>query len=139
MELKRGWWVLYPRQEGGCSSLDTLKIALVYIFSLNFSHSQANQRTSILKECKKIKFFLKPQYKVYRGASILYFNASNTVFSLFFKNISNQGQNLQMVNSVVYHPCPYRLASRLTLIFIRHLTLINSKLIKQKKLAFSFE
>ena len=79
------------------------------------------------------RIFLKPQYKVYRGASILYFNA---YFSdvLTFSKISQL-----MVNSVVYHPCPSRLASRLTKTFIRHLTLINSNLIKQKKLVFSFK
>ena len=44
-----------------------------------------------------------------------------------------------MVSSVVYHPCARRLASRLTLTFIKHLTSINSHLIKQKKNAFPFE
>ena len=85
------------------------------------------------------RIFLKPQYKVYRGASILYFNASFSDVPSFSKISQPPGQNQQMVNSVVYHPCPSRLASRLTLTFIRHLTLINSNLIKQKKLAFSFE
>ena len=80
------------------------------------------------------RIFLKPQYKVYRGASILYFNASFSDVPSFSKISQPPGQNQQMVlNSVVYHhPCPSRIASRLTLTFIRHLTLINSNLIKQK-------
>ena len=52
--------------------------------------------------------------------------------SLAFKNISPPGQNQQMVISVVYLPCHSRLASRLTLTFIRHLTLINRNLIKER-------
>ena len=81
------------------------------------------------------RIFLKPQYKVYRGASILYFNASFSDVPSFSKMSQPPGQNQQMVlNSVVYHhPCPSRIASRLTLTFIRHLTLINSNLIKQKQ------
>ena len=76
------------------------------------------------------RIFLKPQYKVYRGASILYFNGSlSDVFS-FSKISQPPAKNQQMVNSVVYHPCPSRLASRPTLTFIRRLTLINSNLIK---------
>ena len=81
------------------------------------------------------RIFLKPSYNVYRGASILYFNTS---FS-FSKTSQLTGWNQQIVNSVVYHPCPSRLASRLTLTFIGDLTLINSNLIKQKKLVFSCE
>ena len=46
---------LYPRY-GGCFSLDTLTIALVCIFCSNLSHSQVNQRNSIIKEWKKIEF-----------------------------------------------------------------------------------
>ena len=38
-------------------------------------------------------------------------------------------------SNVVCHPCPSRLASRLTLILIRHLILINSNLIKEKKIS----
>ena len=34
------------------------------------------------------RMFLKPQYKVYRGASILYFNTSFSDVLSFFKNIS---------------------------------------------------
>ena len=75
--------------------------------------------------------FFKPQYKVYRGVSILYFNASFSDVLSLSKISQPPDQNQQ--------PCPSRLASRLTLTFIRHLTLINSNLIKQKKLAFSFE
>ena len=62
------------------------------------------------------RIFVKPQYKVCRGASILYFNASfSDVFS-FSKLSQPPGQNQQMVlNSVVcHHPCPSRIASRLT-------------------------
>ena len=82
--------------------------------------------------------FLKPQYKVYkviqRGASIFYCNASFSDVPSFSKMSQPPGYNQQMVlNSVVYHHCPSRIASRLTLTFIRHLTLINSNLIKQKK------
>ena len=48
-----------------------------------------------------------------------------------------------MVNSIVYQPFPLRLASRLILTFARHLTLINSNLVKQqqqqqKKINFLF-
>ena len=85
------------------------------------------------------RIFLKPQYKVYRGASILYFNASFSDVLTFSKISQPPGLNQQMVNSVVYHPCPSRLASRLTKTFIRHLTLINNNLLKQKKLVFSFK
>ena len=88
------------------------------------------------------RIFLKPQYKVYRGASILYFNTSFSDVPSFSKMSQPPGQNQQMaLNSVVLppHPCPSRIASRLTLIFIRHLTLINSNLIEQKKSGFSFE
>ena len=87
------------------------------------------------------RIFLKPQYKIYRGASILYRNASFSDIPSFSKMSQPPGQNQQMVlNSVVYHHyCPSRIAPRLTLTFIRHLTLINDNLIKQKKLVFSFE
>ena len=87
------------------------------------------------------RIFLKPQYKVYRGASILYCKAYFSDVPSFSKISQPPGQSQQIVlNSVVYHhPCPSRIASRLTLTFIRHLTLINSNLIKQKKLALSFE
>ena len=57
------------------------------------------------------------------------------MFPLFQKYLNPQ----QMVNSVVYHPCPSRVAPRITLTFIRYLTLININLIKQKKKALSFE
>ena len=79
------------------------------------------------------RMFLKPQYKVYGGASILCFNTSFSDALSFSKISQPPGYNQQMVNSVVYHPCPSTLASRLTLTFIRHLTLINSNLIQQKK------
>ena len=85
------------------------------------------------------RMFLKPQYKVYGGASILYFNTSFSDVLSFSKISQPPGKNQQMVNSVAHHPCPSILASRLTLTFIRHLTLINSNLIKQKKLVFSCE
>ena len=75
------------------------------------------------------RIFLKPQYKVYRG------NASFSDVPSFSKMSQPQGLNQQMVlNSVVYHhPCPSRIASRLTLTFIRHLTLINTNLIWQQQ------
>ena len=80
------------------------------------------------------RIFLKSQCKVYRGASILYFNASFSDVPSFSKMFQPPGENQQMVlNSIFYHPCPSRLASRLRLTFIRHLTLINSNLIKQNK------
>ena len=83
--------------------------------------------------------FLKPQHKVYRGASILYINASFSNVPSFSKIPQPPGQNQQMVlNSVAYHPCPSRIVSRLRLTFIRHLTLINSNLIKPKKNCSSF-
>ena len=59
--------------------------------------------------------------------------------SLFFKNISNPRlEPTNGINSVVYNPCPSRLASRVTLTFIRHLTLINNNFIKQKIISFLF-
>ena len=63
------------------------------------------------------RIFLKPQYKVYRGASILYYNASSSDVWSFLKISQPPGSNQQMVlNSGVYHhPCPSRIASRLTL------------------------
>ena len=76
------------------------------------------------------RIFLKPQYKVYRGALILYFNASFSDVPSSSKISQPPGQNQKMVNSFVFHPCPSKLASRLT--FIRHLTLINTNLIKKK-------
>ena len=84
------------------------------------------------------RIFLKPQYKVYRGASILYCNASFSDVPSFSKMSQPPGQNQQIVlNSVVYHhPCPSRIASRLTLTSIRHLNLINTNLIQQKKQFF---
>ena len=86
------------------------------------------------------RIFLKPQYKVYRDASILYFDASFSDVPSFSKIPQPTGQNQQMVsNSIVYHPCPSKLSSRLTLTFIRHLTLINGNLIKPKKLDLSFK
>ena len=71
----------------------------------------------------------------------LSFQLSFQINSLLAQTERSQppGQNQQMVNSVVYHPCSSRLATRLTLTFIRLPTLINSNLIKQKKLAFSFD
>ena len=83
--------------------------------------------------------FLKPQYKVYRGASILYRKASFSDVPSFSKISQLPGQNQQMVlNSVVYHhPCPSRIASRLTLTFIRHLSDLNKyqlDLAKQSRL-----
>ena len=61
------------------------------------------------------RIFLKPQYKVYRGASILYCNASFSDVPSFSKMSQPQGLNQQMVlNSVVYHHhCRSRIASRL--------------------------
>ena len=79
--------------------------------------------------------FLKPQYKVQRGVSILYCNASFSDVPSFSKMSQPPGQNQQMIlNSVVYHHrCPSRIASRLKLTFIRDLTLINTNLIQQIK------
>ena len=55
----------YPLYRGGmvrCSFLDTLAIASMYIFSYifssNVSHSQGNQRNSIIKQWKKIELLL---------------------------------------------------------------------------------
>ena len=51
---------------------------------------------------------LKPQYKVYRGASILYFNASFSDVLSFFKNVSTSrlkptnGINLIKENKLVF-------------------------------------
>ena len=60
------------------------------------------------------RIFLKPQYKVYRGVSILYFNTSFSDVSTFSKISQPPGKNHQMVlNSVVYHPGPSRLTSTL--------------------------
>ena len=56
------------------------------------------------------RIFLKHQCKVYNGASILYINASFSEVLSFSKISQPPGQNQQMVNNVVYHPCPSRLA-----------------------------
>ena len=71
--------------------------------------------------------FLKPQCKVQSIQSILFW------CSLFIKNISTPRLEPKNGKQYCYHPCTSRLASRLTLTFIRHLTLINSNLIKLKK------
>ena len=55
--------------------------------------------------------FLKPQYKVCRESSILYFSAPFFWCSLIFKNISTP-RTKKFVNTVVYHLCPSRLTSR---------------------------
>ena len=66
--------------------------------------------------------FLKPQYKAYRGAAILYFYASFSDVTSFSKISQTSGQNRQIVlNSVVYHPGPSRLAST----FIKHYHLLD--------------
>ena len=62
----------------GCSSLDTLSIA----FRITFTTKEQLKSRRALQ-----RIFLKPQYKVYRGVSILYFNASFLMFPLF-QNIS---------------------------------------------------
>ena len=64
------------------------------------------------------RIFLKPRYKVYRGASILYFNASFSDVPSFSKISQSPGQNQETVNSAVYHHCLSRLDSSLTLTFI---------------------
>ena len=81
------------------------------------------------------RIFLKPQYKVYRGASILYCNASFSDVPSFSKMSQPQSLNQPMVlNSVVCHQsCPSRIVSRVTLTFVSHVTLINTNLIEQKK------
>ena len=56
------------------------------------------------------RIFLKHQCKVYRGASILYFNASFSEVLSFSKISQPPGNDQQMINSIVYHPCPSRLA-----------------------------
>ena len=84
-----------------------------------------------------LRISLIPQYKVYKGSSILCFNGSFSDVPSFSKISQPPGQNQQMVsNSVVYHPCPSRIALRLTLTFIRHLTLINSNVSKKISLLF---
>ena len=61
------------------------------------------------------RILLKPRYKVYRGASILYCNASFSDVPLFSKMSQPPSYNQQMaLNSIAYHPCPSGLASRLT-------------------------
>ena len=55
------------------------------------------------------RIFLKPQYKIHRVASILYFNASFSDVPSFSKISQPLSKNQQMVNSVAYHPCPSRL------------------------------
>ena len=77
------------------------------------------------------RIFFKTQYKVYRVASILYFNASFSDVTSFSKMSQPPGYNQQMVlNRVVYHSCPSIIASRLTVTFTRYLNLISSNLIK---------
>ena len=157
----KGFGELQAQQGEGCSSLDTLTIALVLYLFLEFEPQLGKSEkfnTQGMKENKAFRIpfitkkqlksrqtlqriFLKPQYKVYRGASILYCNASFSDVPSFSKMSQPPGQNQQMVlNSVVYHhPCPSRTASTLTLTFISHLTLINTNLIQQKKVVVSFE
>ena len=73
---------------------------------------------------------LKPNTK-YRGVP----QSSFSWWYLLFKNTSTPRlESANGKNSVVYHLCRSRLASRLTLTFFRHLTLINSNFIKQKKI-----
>ena len=55
--------------------------------------------------------FLKPQYKVYRKASIFYFKAPLLMFSLFQKYLNPQVRTNKLINSIVYHPCLSKLAS----------------------------
>ena len=59
------------------------------------------------------RLFLKPQYKACRGSSIFYFNASFSDVPFSSKMSQPPTQNQQMVlNSVAYHPCTSRIASR---------------------------
>ena len=79
---------------------------------------------------------LKPQCKVYRGASIRYFNASFSDVLFFFKNISTP--RLEPTNGIkqcCLPPLSFKISLNIyeTLTFVRHLTLINRSLIKQKK------
>ena len=50
------------------------------------------------------RIFLKPQYKVYRGASILYFNTSFSDVPSFSKMFQPPGENQQMVLNSIYLP-----------------------------------
>ena len=68
------------------------------------------------------RIFLKLQYKTCRGSSILYFKASFSDVPSFSKMSQPPGQNQQMVlNSVVYHPCPSRIAFGYDSIFLVHI------------------
>ena len=60
------------------------------------------------------------------------------MFPLFQKCCNPRLEATNGVKNVVHHPCPSRIVSRLTLTFIRHPTLINGNLIKQKKISFLF-
>ena len=103
-------WVLLPRHFGSSHS--------VYLFlkfepqlgkseKLNNQGMKENRAFRILFITKKQlksrqvlhRITLKPQYKVYRGASILYFNASFSDVPSFSKISQPLGQNQQMVNS----------------------------------------
>ena len=79
------------------------------------------------------RIFLKPQYKVYRGASILYFNTSFFWRSLFFKNISTSRLEPTNGKQCCLPPLTFKISLKaIKLTFIRHLTLINRNLLKQK-------
>ena len=80
------------------------------------------------------RIFLKPQYKVYRGASIFYCNASFSDVPSFFKNVSTP--RLEPRNGIKQCclPPPLSFKNRLKAnINIIHLTLINTNLIQQKE------
>ena len=98
---------------------------------MNELKKQSFYNSLIIRQALHI-IFLKTQYKAYRRSSILYFNPLFSDVPSFSKISQPPSKNQHIVKSVFYHPCPLRLASRLTLTFIRHLILINSNLIKQK-------
>ena len=93
------------------------------------------------------QIFLQPQYKVYRGASILYFNALFSdipSFSKISQLLPHQNQQTKSFPFNIYFQILKLSYSFVTIhgryiVYIKHLTLINSNFVKQKKLAFSFE
>ena len=111
----KGFGELQAQQGEGCSSLDTLTIALVLYLFLEFEPQLGKSEkfnTQGMKENKafRIPFIIKKQlkskqalhtiflkHKVYRSASILYCNASLSDVPYFSKMSQPRGLNQQMV------------------------------------------
>ena len=67
------------------------------------------------------------KYKVYREASILYLfqHTLFLMFPIFQKYLNPQVRTNKLVNSVVYHPCPLKLASGMHPYFFKLLRVLS--------------